>query len=140
MWYDPAMSIRTAGTAPQAVLNEWTVTLDRLLADVESWAKAEGWKVDTTDKQIQERELGHYSARVLSIEMPSGRVHFEPIARGIPYADGRVDLYAWPSMHCVRLFRRDGKWSIRTDSGIDWPKEWGQATFVELAQLLAAAP
>ena len=38
------------------------------------------------------------------------------------------------------LILAEGKWSVLTDSGIDWPEPWGRETFVELAISLTKAP
>ena len=69
-----------------------------------------------------------------------GRLILEPIARGVLEAQGRVDLYAWPSLFRVMLLHKPlGKdrglaWGMRTESGIDWPQPWGRETFFTLAK------
>jgi len=63
----------------------------------------------------------------------------EPIARGTVGAQGRVDLYAWPSLFRVMLLHKPrGKdrpleWVVRTESGLDWPQAWSRETFLTLA-------
>ena len=72
---------------------------------------------------------------VLTIHAPQGRLILEPIARGIVGAQGRVDLYAWPSLFKVLLLHKPrGKdrpleWVVRTESGLDWPQPWGVRHF-----------
>ena len=118
---------------------EWLSLVADLLADVEKWARKEGWDVRRDAKQFHERSLGAYSADVLTLQTPQGRLVLEPIARSVVSGEGRVDLYSWPSLHRVWLVRRENRWVPRTESAIDWPKPWNQRTFVELANALTAA-
>jgi len=133
------MSIIPTSTSVNAARDEWLALLSDLLADVERWARNEGWDVRRDEKQIRERSLGGYTAHVLTIQTPRGRLMLEPVARSVASGDGRVDLYAWPSLHRVWLVRRGDRWVPRTESAIDWPKQWSQRTFVELASALTAA-
>ena len=110
-----------------------------LLETLFKWAKKEGWTVVADSGEITEQSLGTYAVEVLHIQANGGRLHVEPIAQSVPEADGRVDLYAFPSLHRVRLLKRGAQWVIRTESGIDWPKRWNEQTFIGLAKELAAA-
>jgi hypothetical protein len=121
-------------------LAEWRDTLDRLVAEVGAWAERRGWRVSRSTRELNEELLGSYSAPVLEIELPSGQVVLEPIARVVMGATGRVDLYAWPTLYRVMLLHRaDGNWIVRTDSGLKWPHPWNEETFVELAAGLSGA-
>lgn len=54
-------------------------------------------------------------------------------------ADGRVDIYAFPSMTRMLLARVDGRWVLKTDAGVPWPCKWGPAAFDELVGALNRA-
>ena len=64
-------------------------------------------------------------------------MYVEPVARDVVKADGRVDLYAFPSMNRMMLVRVGGKWVLKTDSGVKWPEPWGEQTFARLTELLS---
>jgi hypothetical protein len=121
--------------------DEWLQVVEALGRQVRGWAEQRGWTVTEERREINEERLGIYQAPVLQIETPHGSVFLEPIARDVGGADGRVDLYAWPTLYRVMLLRGGGPdWMIRTDSGIYWPHPWGEATFAELAEGLIGAP
>lgn len=126
-----------------------------LLADkVQAWADQEaaarGWHVEREEKELAEEVVGGaYRVPVVTIHAPQGRLILEPIARGTVGAQGRVDLYAWPSLFRVMLLHRPrGKdvsenrpleWVARTESGLDWPQPWNRETFLTLAEGLLKA-
>ena len=122
-----------------------------LLADeVQAWARQEesarGWRVEREEKELAEEVVGGwYHVPVLTIHAPQGNLILEPIARGTVGAQGRVDLYAWPSMFRVMLLHKPrGKdrpleWGVRTESGLDWPQPWSRETFLVLAEGLLKA-
>ncbi len=123
----------------EEVRAEWLDAIRRLQGEIATWAQEQGWEVETEEKEIREGRLGTYLAPVLNIQAPEGRLVVEPKARFVYGTDGGLEFYAWPSFHRVRLLRRDGRWTVRTDSGIDWPHGWSKATFRELAHALAVA-
>lgn len=103
------------------------------MTEVRGWCDAHGWAVDVTDKSIVESKLGEYSAPSLQLRTTNGNVvYIEPIARHITGAEGLVDIYAWPSLRRFLLFRQDGGWTIRTDSGVPLPWKWSEQSFVEV--------
>ncbi len=122
-----------------------------LLADeVQIWAEQEaagrGWRVEREEIELAEEVVGGaYHVPVLTIYAPQGRLVLEPIARGVLGAQGRVDLYAWPSAFRVMLLHKPRskdaglEWVVRTESGVDWPLPWGRETFLTLAEGLLNA-
>lgn len=122
-----------------------------LLADeVQTWAEQEaaarGWRVEREEIELAEEVVGGaYHVPVVTIHASQGRLVLEPIARGVMGAQGRVDLYAWPSSFRVMLLHKPlGKdaglrWVVRTESGVDWPLPWGRETFLTLAEGLLNA-
>ena len=105
----------------------------RLADDVQSWATQEaarGWRVETEERELAEEVVGGaYRVPVVTIHAPQGRLIMEPIARGTVGAQGRVDLYAWPSLYRVMLLHKphnhEYEWVVRTESGLDWPQPPG---------------
>src|SRR5262249_38828253 len=143
------------------VRNEWLRAVDELSQQARGWAEQQGWPVTQTESEVEEDELGTYTAPVLEIDAPEGQLVLRPIARDGLRAAGRVDLTVWPSLYRVMLLRvrrpdpgeRDEShtslrtpfdaleaeswdWVVRTESGIDWPHPWGQDTFVDLGKRL----
>ena len=119
---------------------EWLGAIDALREQVRGWAEAQGWQVDQSEREVLEEQIGAYNVPVLEIETPRGQVVLEPKGQDLVGARGRVDLYAWPTLYRVMLLRKPGQdWVVRTESGLNWPHPWEQATFVELAEGLLGA-
>lgn len=130
--------------------NNWERDTTALADEVQAWAEQEaaarGWRVEREQKELSEEVVGGaYRVPVVTIHAPQGRLILEPVARGVLGAQGRVDLYAWPSLFRVMLLHKPlGKghgleWVVRTESGIDWPQPWGHETFLTLAEGLLNA-
>lgn len=134
------MTVSTLSETAAATRDHWLQTVVKVVDEIAQWAQGAGWLVSRSQKTIQEDSIGTYDAPVLQIKTPPGNLIVEPIAYSIfSGVEGRIDLYAWPSMHRVRLVQINGHWHVRTDSGINWPKPWGRETFLELANELSAA-
>jgi hypothetical protein len=119
---------------------EWLGAIDALREQVKGWAEAQGWRVDQSEREVIEEQIGAYHVPVLEIDTPRGQVVLEPKGQDLVGARGRVDLYAWPTLYRVMLLRKPGQdWVVRTESGLNWPHPWEQATFVELAEGLLGA-
>lgn len=135
------MSERTASNPqahPRANASAWAKTVRDLSRTIAGWVEKEGWLVSAQDAERAEDRVGSYRVPVLRIKTPDGILLVEPIARDVVDAEGRVDLYAWPSLRRMVLIRRDGRWGLRTDSGVDWPRKWGRAAFLDLARQLTS--
>ena len=139
--YISPMSGNKQAVSPNVVREQWQSAVEQLVNSISAWAKELNWSVDRQEKQLSEALIGTYAVDMLNIltsQGQQGQLVVEPIAQGVSGADGRVDLYAWPSLNKVRLLLKQGKWSIRTDSELDWPKEWSRETFQDLARNLVA--
>ncbi len=128
--------------------DNWERNTALLAEDIEAWASSagRGWRVEREQKELSEEVVGGaYLVPVVTIHAPEGRLILEPVARGVLGAQGRVDLYAWPSLFRVMLLHKPlGKdrglaWVVRTESGIDWPQPWNRETFLTLAEGLLNA-
>ena len=117
----------------------WLSWITEVESDAGQWAESVGWPVHRKQKHMQERSIGAYEAGVLEIKTPAGHLIIEPVALDVIGAEARIDLYAWPSLHRVKLIRVDDNWRLRTDSGVDWPRPWSKETFLDLAQELTSA-
>jgi hypothetical protein len=128
------------GAACDEVRDNWVASVNDLAHDVESWAREHGWEITQTPHEQKELRVGTYTIPYMEIDGPDGKVMLEPIARYHPDADGRVDLFAWPSHYRVQLLRKEGQgWFIKTDSGLNWPFPWGKDTFLSVAEELMKA-
>lgn len=130
--------------------HNWERDTAMLADNVEAWAAQEAaarnWRVEREEKELAEEVVGGaYRVPVVTIHAPQGHLVLEPIARGVLGAQGRVDLYAWPSLFRVMLLHKSRgrdkpmEWVVRTDSGLDWPQPWGQETFLTLTEGLLNA-
>jgi len=130
--------------------HNWEHHTATLADDVQSWAgqeaAARGWRVERAEKELAEEVVGGaYRVPIVTIHAPQGRLILEPVARATVGAQGRVDLYAWPSLFRVMLLHKPrGKdigleWVVRTESGLDWPQPWVRETFLTLAEGLLNA-
>ena len=157
MWYythmtltltkEQAADLETRRTQSRS---NWERNTALLADDVQAWAEQEaaarGWRVEREQKELSEEVVGGaYQVPVVTVHAPQGRLILEPVARGVLGAQGRVDLYAWPSLFRVMLLHkplgkgRGLKWVVRTESGIDWPQPWNRETFLTLAEGLLNA-
>jgi hypothetical protein len=124
---------------------EWVEAVTALADDVAKWASDHAarfnWSVECHDERLSEVFTGgEYTVPVVEMRVDVDKLVLEPIARRTLGAEGRVDLYAWPRHYRVMLLhQKDGSWIVRTDSGLDWPSPWNEATFVQLAEGLLKA-
>ncbi len=135
--------MRRAKLAPAGaakVRNEWLGMVDALVQQVRGWAEEAGWTVTQSEREVVEEQLGRYEVPVLEVSTPRGHVILEPMGQDVLGHKGRVDLYAWPTHYRVMLLRTSAPdWVIRTESGLNWPQPWEQATFVDLSLGLLGA-
>lgn len=123
---------------------DWTDSVNTLFQQVQQWIMEDRpeWQIELTTADVTEESLGRYDIPVMEIDTRSGRVILEPIGLDVFGARGRVDLYAWPSHYRVMLLRSSDPnedWTIRTESGINWPNPWGKDSFVAIAEQLSGA-
>ena len=118
---------------------DWCKQLEALFDQIATWAQEERWLINRDEKMLSEDGLGEYMAPDLVIRLPEGRITVDVIGRNVVGAQGRVDISAFPSLHRMILVRMGGKWKIKTDSMIEWPRPWGKKAFVEVAKVLATA-
>jgi len=120
-------------------IGKWTSALRVLIAEVEEWSAELGWATSRQTKSIRERALGSYQVEDLIIKTPSGVLVLDVKARNVADADGRVDLYILHNLNRMLLIRKGSRWTLKTDTGVRWPKPWNKETFSELPELVASA-
>jgi hypothetical protein len=120
-------------------IGKWTAALRALIAEVEEWSAQLGWATSRQAKSIRERSLGAYQVEDLIIKTPSGVLVLDVKARNVADADGRVDLYILHNLNRMLLIRKENRWTLKTDTGVRWPKPWNRTTFSELPELVASA-
>jgi len=116
-------------------VRSWMAAITKLFAEMEKWAAQQDWLVARKTKALEE-DSGTFEVPELWIKIPGGTIVAEVIGKDIIGADGRVDLYCFPTFDRFVLLWREGKWVIKTDSLMRWPKPWGPKAFVEMAELL----
>src|SRR5437016_5038498 len=92
------------------IRDAWVRDVEQMAADVERWCAARDLFVKRETKDLDEEEIGSYQLPVLTIQLPTGRIYFNPIARFIVGAEGRIEMYAVPSFAQVVLIRRGNGW------------------------------
>ena len=120
-------------------LRRWTEAVRTLMGQAEEWAKKQGWRAVAQPIQLTEEGLGSYEVPLLTIETPSGKIVLEPVAMRASPGEGRVDVYAWPSLNRLMLVRNHETWELLTEAGVRWPQPWEPATLSYLASNLNAA-
>lgn len=123
----------------QARRSAWLSDLRKLCDEIRQWADEEGWPVHEEDKEITEDYIGTYNAPKLYIEMPTGRLHIDPVGTLVIGAEGRVDILAFPGLTRMLLIRLGDNWRLKTDARVDWPQAWGKSAFIDLAKALSSA-
>lgn len=117
----------------------WVRLINDLCRTIKRWADNQGWSVSEEQKTIEEEHMGRYTVPSLTIQTPSARIYIDPVGRNIIGAEGRVDIFSFPTLNRMLLVRISGKWRLKTESRIDWPKAWGEKAFAELVRNLGAA-
>ncbi len=94
-------------------VEQWVEQVTALVYDAKAWAvaakDAHGWAVARRTHEIAEDVVGGACVvPVLRLSAGADELRLELVARGVLHADGRVDLFAWPSMYWVMLLRKGG--------------------------------
>jgi hypothetical protein len=69
----------------------WLDRLNVLVASVQEWSAASGWRSRMTSKHLDEKALGRYEVPGLVLGRDDVQVALVPVARQTPGADGLVD-------------------------------------------------
>src|SRR5438094_155105 len=89
----------------ESAREEWFRAVTALTEQVGEWAARWNWPVERKTLDVTEELLGTYGVPMLEIQTEWGPLFLEPVARYVMGAEGRVDLYAYPSLYRVMLLR-----------------------------------
>lgn len=135
------MGKATSELDKEKLRRNWLRLVETTLSTIQRWADERGWAAARLEeREVRDSVLGIYPVRDLRVKTTTGILDVEVVARDVVGADGRIDFRAFPTMDRMLLIRTGGKWVVKTDSGIDWPRKWGKKTFIELAETLTKAP
>jgi hypothetical protein len=96
-----------------AEVSGWLDRLNGLVASVQEWSGASGWRGRLTSKHMAEKGVGRYEVPVLVLDRDDDEVSLVPVARHVPGADGLVDLFRMPAYDAVAsLYLEEGVWFI----------------------------
>jgi hypothetical protein len=117
----------------------WLLELDAIMEQAEEWSRRQGWAVRRDAKPITEPAFGTYTAPVLLIHTPQGRLILDPIGRDIVGAEGRIDLCVMPSYDPLPLVKGDQGWEFWSPKWQSLGRSWNESDFVAVAQQLLQA-
>lgn len=93
---------------------EWLDRLTQLVTTVRGWAEELEWATRAVTKEMEDAEIGDYSAPALLLQQDATRLFLEPIAREAPGTEGVVDLYLMPSYDDIAsLYYHHRRWNIQ---------------------------
>jgi hypothetical protein len=108
-----SMSTANVNIDADAARKEWVDRLAVLVDEIERWSGEIGWSTRRIETQLQESQIGSYSAPALLMQEGTTKVLLEPVARFATGADGVVDLYLVPAYDDIAsLYFYDGKWHL----------------------------
>ncbi|GAC1472445.1 MAG: hypothetical protein NVSMB9_19660 [Isosphaeraceae bacterium] len=109
----PAMSYGEINANPDVIRDEWISRLDRLVNDIEAWARSLDWTVQRIDKSMKDSVIGLYKAPGLVMQKNFTRILLDPISRTTLGSDGLVDIYLMPALDDVAsIYFYEGRWNV----------------------------
>jgi hypothetical protein len=134
------MSSTTIPQAPianwQQVRDAWIAEVNKMAYDVERWAAENDWDTKRETKELLEDEIGAYEAPVVRVQTMQGRIYFEPTARFVGGANGRIEIAATPSFWQATLLKTDGGWRFMTEDLEEMNKGWTREDFSDVVSYL----
>jgi hypothetical protein len=132
------MSQPTATQQPaencEAERDAWLQEIEAIFRQAEEWAKKRDWGTLRDTKTITEPPFGTYQVPVLLIHTPQGRLLFDPIARFVGGADGRIDFCVYPSFDGIMLIKTDGGWQFESLERQDWNRLWSETALEQVGR------
>ncbi len=118
------------------VRDEWVAEIDRVLAEVASWADDLSWRSRHETKSLSETLIGEYDASQLLIFDDQNLYVLAPMARFVAGAQGALDLSIQPSFFLTTLYRDDqGQWRVnlepRDGASPTGPAAWNRDAFLK---------
>ncbi len=95
------------------IREEWLERLDRLVRDVEEWARSLDWATRRIDKSMNDETIGAYRAPGLLMQREFTRIILDPISRKTPGSEGCVDIYLMPAFDDIAsIYFYDARWNV----------------------------
>jgi hypothetical protein len=117
----------------QQVRDEWIAEVEHLATDVERWSAQNDWDTKREMKEIVEHEIGAYQVPVIRIQTMQGRIYFDPTARFIVGAAGRIEIVATPLFFQLVMVKVDGKWRFFSEEEMeDLGQSWTHEGFTQV--------
>lgn len=113
----------------EAQRDAWVQKVESTVRQAEEWARKQDWSIRRDTKTITEDLIGPYEVPVLLIHTPRGRLLFDPIARYVIGAEGRIDFCAMPSYDPIMLIKTGNSWEFESVSRRDLHLAWSEAAF-----------
>jgi hypothetical protein len=114
----------------------WLKELKFMMDQAAEWSHRQDWTVRRDTKPITEPAFGTYTAPVLLIHTPQGRLILDPIGRDIVGAEGRIDLCVMPSYDPMPLVKGEHGWEFWSPKTQTPGRSWNETDFVTVAREL----
>jgi hypothetical protein len=115
------------------VRDAWVAEVEKMADDLERWSADNDWDTKREMKELEEEGLGRYRVPVVRVQTMQGRLYFEPVARFILGAAGRIELTATPSFWQVILLKERGRWQFFDENLKNLRKAWAIDDFQKIA-------
>jgi hypothetical protein len=134
------MSVATLSKPPlkkkwKKVRDEWIAEVESMADDIERWAAENDWDTKRESKEIIEDEIGTYQLPVVRVATMQGRIYFDPTARFVCGATGRIDVVATPYFSEARLVKVNDRWRFEEDMK-NLRKNWSRKGFTDVVNYL----
>lgn len=131
-FHDGVRSLKLLESAVHDIIApEWTFAVEKVVDEVEQWAKDREWHVRRDSKMVTDTLLGTYSLPRLTIRTEDHQFILEPITRFAPGSSGVVDILSVPSLYSVPITRDEqNQWRLRTPDNLSRRQPFDSRTFV----------
>jgi polysaccharide pyruvyl transferase WcaK-like protein len=111
--------------------DEWVAAVDALYREVEDWAISRRWTAERESVVIEEKKIGHYPTWNLVVRTSDRSLLFQPVARQIVGATGRVDLTISPATDPALMIVRgeSGVWLVHPFGDSEVSQTWDENHF-----------
>ena len=117
----------------QQVRDQWVAALEQMAGNVERWATENDWDFKRDTKEIVEDEIGAYEVPVVRVQTMQGRIYFDPTARFVGAAEGRIEIVAAPSFFQLVLAKVDCAWRFFSEEEMqDMGQPWTYEGFTQV--------
>ncbi len=91
----------------------WIERVNKLVTEVEQWAKELGWATKRVVKKLDDVRVGMHRVPALLMQAETCQIILEPVGRSTPGSDGVADLYLMPAYDDIAsLYHYDGRWNL----------------------------